>query len=296
MPDLAELARIRATRPTAIHEAAARRRARSLHAAVSERPLFLVAADHAARGALAVGGDPLAIANRERLLERLQLALAHERVDGVLATADIIDDLMLLGALDDKVVLASMNRGGLAGSAWELDDRFTGYDAAGIASMRFNGGKMLLRIDLDDLDTNPTIEACARAVADLAERGLTALVEPLPMRRTPEGRLVLSDELVDHVRAATVTAAFGSTSAHTWLKLPVSAEIERVLEASSLPTLLLGGDPGDDPERVFAGWRRALRCPTAMGLVPGRALLYPSSGDVAAAVDQAAEIVDGAAG
>lgn len=69
-----------------------------------------MAADHAARGALAVGGDPIAIANRERLLERLQLALGHERVDGVLATADIIDDLMVLAALDDKVVLASMNR------------------------------------------------------------------------------------------------------------------------------------------------------------------------------------------
>jgi len=84
------------------------------------------------------------------------------------------------------------------------------------------------------------------------------------------------------------------TSAHTWLKLPVSSEVERVLEATSLPALMLGGDPGSDPDRVFAGWRRALRCPTAMGLVPGRALLYPSSGDVAAAVDQAAEVVDSA--
>lgn len=293
LTDLAELARIRATRPAAVREAAAQRPVRSLHAAVAERRLLIVAADHSARGALKVGDDPLAMADRGRLLERLQLALSHERVDGVLATADIVDDLLLLGALDNKVVLASMNRGGLAGSAWELDDRFTGYDAAGIEAMGFDGGKMLLRIDLDDPDTNPTLEACARVVAELAARELTALVEPLPMRRTPDGRLVLSEELVDHVRAATVTAAFGSTSAHTWLKLPVSGEIEQVLRATSLPTLLLGGDPGNDPDRVFDGWRRALRCPTAMGLVPGRALLYPSSGDVAAAVDQAAQVVDG---
>jgi len=36
-----------------------------------------------------------------------------------------------------------MNRGGLQGAAFELDDRFTGYDAATIAAMGFDGGKML---------------------------------------------------------------------------------------------------------------------------------------------------------
>jgi hypothetical protein len=52
-------------------------------------------------------------------------------VDGLLATADIVEDLLLLGALENKVVLASMNRGGLQGSVFEMDDRLTGYDVAG---------------------------------------------------------------------------------------------------------------------------------------------------------------------
>ena len=46
------------------------------------------------------------------------------------APPDILEDLLLLGALDDKVVIGSMNRGGLAGTVFEIDDRFTGYDAA----------------------------------------------------------------------------------------------------------------------------------------------------------------------
>ena len=57
---------------------------------------------------------------------------------------------MLLGALEGKVVIGSMNRGGLDGATWTMDDRFTGYDAASIAANRLEGGKMLLRIDDTD--------------------------------------------------------------------------------------------------------------------------------------------------
>ena len=64
--------------------------------------------------------------SRTDLLDRLRAALADPGVDGVLATSDILDDLLLLGALEDKVVFSSMNRGGLAGAQFELDDRMTG--------------------------------------------------------------------------------------------------------------------------------------------------------------------------
>ena len=48
----------------------------------------------------------------------------------MLGTPDVIDDLLLLGALEDKVVIGSMNRGGLQRAAFELDDRFTAYRAS----------------------------------------------------------------------------------------------------------------------------------------------------------------------
>src|SRR5205814_9900011 len=107
---------------------------------------MLVAADQAGRAAMAVRGRPNAMASRVELLDRLQVALSRPGVDGVLGTPDVLEDLLLLGALDDKVVVGSMNRGGLLGTAFELDDRFTAYDAATIAAMRFDAGKMLLRI------------------------------------------------------------------------------------------------------------------------------------------------------
>src|SRR4051794_29904743 len=151
----------------------------------------------------------MAMADRIDLLERMSLALSRPGVDGVLGTADIIEDLLLLGALDDKVVIGSMNRGGLAGTAFELDDRFTGYDAATIADRGFDGGKMLFRIDPDDPATVVTMEACARAVNDLAGRGLMAMIEPFISHRVG-GRLHndLSPEAV--TRSVAVASGLGT--------------------------------------------------------------------------------------
>ena len=61
----------------------------------------------------------------------------------------------------------------------------------------------------------------------------------------------------------------------------------RVMETSTLPAVLLGGEIGDDQEGAYEKWRKALRLPTVQGLVVGRSLLYPVDGDVAGAVDTA---------
>jgi len=109
--------------------AAARKRASSLVG--TGGGLVVIAADHPARGALGAGGEPFAMADRVDLLARLCIALQHPGVGGVLGTADVLEELLLLGVLEGKVVIGSMNRGGLAGTVFEMDDRFTGYDAAG---------------------------------------------------------------------------------------------------------------------------------------------------------------------
>ena len=105
---------IRLEDPEAIARAA-KARAVATPASEARRQNFIVAADHPARGALAVGNDPVAMADRRQLLDRLQIALANPDVDGVLASPDIMDDLLLLGALEGKLLFGSMNRGGLSG-------------------------------------------------------------------------------------------------------------------------------------------------------------------------------------
>src|SRR5699024_12443737 len=137
---------------------------------------MIIAADHPARGALGVGSRGQAMASRTELLDRMREALAVPGVDGVLGTADILEDLLVMGALEDKLVFASMNRGGLQGGSWEIEDRFTAYDAASIRACGFDGGKMLTRIDLDDDRTSFILEASANAVTDLARHELIAKI------------------------------------------------------------------------------------------------------------------------
>ncbi|MER7726309.1 deoxyribose-phosphate aldolase [Streptomyces sp. NPDC096323] len=282
---LQTLMETRAQRPEAIAEAAQRRRRRPM--VQPSGRLMLVAADHPARGALAVRGRADAMANRVGLLDRLLTALERPGVDGVLGTPDVLEDLLLLGALDDKVVIGSMNRGGVPGTAFEIDDRFTAYDAASIQEMGFNAGKMLLRIDPSDPATASTLAGCAGAVSALADRRLPALVEPFWVERLPDGRAVNDLRPASMVRALAIAQGLGRTSAYTWLKVPVVENMEMVMEASTLPALLLGGDPPGSPDDTYASWEKALRLPTVRGLVAGRSLLYPPDDDVAAAVDTA---------
>ena len=255
---------------------------------------MIVAADHPARGALSVGSNPTAMNSRTELLDRLRTALADPGVDGVLATSEILDDLVLLGALDDKVVISSMNRGGLAGASFELDDRMTGATAASTAKARMNGAKMLTRIDLDDPGTLGTLTACAQAIDELAAEGLMAMVEPFLSSRR-DGKVVNDLRADAVIKSIHIAQGLGASSAYTWMKLPVVDEMERVMDATTLPTLLLGGDPQTAPDETFASWARALKIPAVRGLIVGRTLLYPKDGDVATAVATAVDMVRGGA-
>jgi DhnA family fructose-bisphosphate aldolase class Ia len=285
----AEVTELRSRDPQAIGRALAARRRRPSFLPEDGR-LMLVAADHPARGALAAQGRPAAMASRTDLLDRLRAALARPGVDGLLATADIAEDLLLLGALEDKVVVASMNRGGLAGASFELDDRMTGYDVAGVIAARFEAAKMLNRIDLDDPGTVRMLETTGRTISELARAGIAMMLEPFMSRRV-DGRVVndLTPDAV--IKSVHIAQGLGATSAYTWLKLPVVAEMERVMDATTLPTLLLGGDPSRRPEETYASWRDALALPAVRGLVIGRTLLYPPDDDVATAVDTAVALV-----
>jgi hypothetical protein len=287
--DVQELVAARADRPGAIAAAAAARRRPASWRGEHGR-MMIIAADHPARGALRAGADPLAMGNRADLLRRICTALERPGVNGVLGTPDILEDLLLLGALDDKVVIGSMNRGGLAGTSFEMDDRFTAYDGDSLAAAGFSGGKMLLRIDPDDAGTVATLESCGRAVRDLAGHGLMAMVEPFISHRF-DGRVRNELTAEAMIRAMTVAAGLGTTSAYTWLKVPVVDEMERVMAATTLPALILGGEVSDDADATYVRWSKALVLPTVQGLVIGRSLLYPPGGDVAAAVDRAVSLL-----
>ena len=253
--------------------------------------MLLLAADHTARGKLAIGSDPMAASDRRSLLERLLTGLADPRVDGVLGSADVLEELALLGALDGRLAIGTMNRGGIAGAHWELDDRVTAYDVEHVLSLGLDGGKTLLRIEATDPGVPRTLETVARITSALADAGTMALIEPLPYRRRPDGGVELDPSEDALIRTVAIASGLGSSSAHTWLKIPATVDPARVAAATTCPILLLGGDAGREHDRVFDAWERALQVHNIRGLVPGRALLYPEILSVRGAVDRAATLV-----
>ena len=274
--------------PNAAAKALKKRTRRKL---ITDGRLFIVAADHTARGMLGVGDEPFAMADRRRLLDALLVALANPQVDGVLGSSDVIDELALLGALDSKLVFGTMNRGGIMGAKWELDDRMTAYTPQEIALRGLDGGKVLLRLADDDAGTARTLEACAKVVTQMADLKLPIMVEPLPYTGGNGGPAKLIDDDDKLLRAVSIASGLGSSSAYTWLKVPAGSQVERMMAATTLPGLILGGTPGPDPQATYASWERAMKVPNVRGLVVGRSLLIPRDGDVASAIARAARIV-----
>ncbi len=255
--------------------------------------LLILAADHTARGMIAVGDDPLAVADRYTLLDNIMRGLSVPGVDGVMASADILEELAWLGALEGRVTVGTINRGGIKGAAWELDDRITAYDPDHIAEAGVDAGKLLLRIEFTDPGVASTIEMCAAVVTSLADQGIPVLVEPLPYLKDDAGRAYLDTRDEELIRAVAIASGLGSSSAHTWLKIPSTARMAEVAATTTMPILLLGGDPGAGLPAVVDGWQQAMREPNVRGLIPGRALLYPHDGDVEGIVATAAHIVHG---
>ena len=283
------LLKARVFEPEAFTKALVNRSRRSPQGA--DGKLLLVAADHTARGKISMAGDPVAMADRRTLLDHLTRVLSNPGVDGVLGSADVLEELAWLGALENKLAIGTMNRGGIIGALWELDDRVTSYDVDHIESMGLDGGKTLLRIDYSDPAVARTIETVASITTQLADRKLLSMIEPLPYMKDTKGKAILNPSDDALITVVAIASGLGSSSAYTWLKVPASNRMDEVAGATTLPILMLGGDPSAGIDPIFDLWEKGMGEPNVRGLLAGRTLLYPPDGDVESATSRAATIV-----
>jgi len=279
---------------------AARARIRRERLAPSGK-LNILAADHPARNVTKVGNAPLAMADRRDYLARILRVLSSDRVDGIMATMDILEDLLTIDGLlrdagapvllDGRVLIGSLNRGGLAGSAWELDDPVTGVTPSTCCEWRLDGAKLLLRVDYAEPASLHTLRACAAAINESNARGLPMFLEPLPVIRTDKGYVVVKTAEA-LARLAGVASALGDSSRYMWLKLPHCDEYETVARATTLPILLLGGESAGDPAPFLRQLGSAMAAGTNVrGALVGRNVLYPGAEDPLAMAEAAGGIV-----
>lgn len=250
--------------------------------------LNIVAADHPARGSIAVGDDPFAMGDRHDLLARLVYVLQSDLMDGVLGSMDLLEELLVLhelkkengkGFLDGKAMIASLNRGGYPGAAWELNDPITGTDAATCRQMNLDGAKMLFRMDPGSNDSLKTLMECVRGIRDMSSENLPIFLEPLPVEKADKSYKVIKDANL-LAELVSVTAALGNTSRYVWLKLPFTKNFEKVVRATTLPIVILGGGKSSNISEILTNLDSALHAGHQVrGAMFGRNLLYPDAVD-----------------
>ena len=255
----------------------------------SDGRLNILAADHPARRVTKVGDDPSRMTNRHSYLARIVRVLQSDVVDGVMATMDVLEDLLILhrlilkaggpALLDNRVLIGSLNRGGLAGSSWEMDDPVTGASPATCAAMGLDGAKLLLRICDDEPASLDTILYCAEAITEMNALGLPTFLEPLPVVKV-DGSYKVVKEAEALAKIVGVASALGDSSRHLWLKLPYCKDYEVVARATTLPILLLGGESVGDATPLLREIEAGLAAgPNVRGALVGRNVLFPGPED-----------------
>lgn len=295
-----EITSVRAGRPGYILDIAQKRRRREKF--VPDGKLNVVAADHPARGSLSVGDEPFAMADRHDLLARLVYTLGSEWVDGVLGGMDILEDLLILhglmseegeGFLNGKLLITSLNRGGLPGAVWELDDPITGTDAMTCEEYGIDAAKMLLRVDLTSKDSIKTIEYCVNGVREMNSKNLPIFLEPLPVVRHQNSYQVVN-EPDPLIKLIGVTSALGDSSRNIWLKIPYTNEFNRVVASTTLPVVILGGDRNSGLTELLNDLQGALTSGHQVrGTMYGRNVLYPKKSDPFQVADVIGKLVHG---
>jgi DhnA family fructose-bisphosphate aldolase class Ia len=195
-------------------------------------PALVLAADHRAR----------AVLTTENWAEFFgALAQAMPSCDGILATAQPLTGLAEAGHVTARHrTYLSINRTGLAGSVFELDDRLVA-SVPRAAADGWSGVKHMTRIGMDDPLTAPALELLGQVLEQARQAELEALIEPLVWH---EGRIRRDADAI--VLAAVIAHDMGAPV----IKVPVPAAppgherqraVARVVASVGVPVLFLGG-------------------------------------------------------
>ncbi|MFX1357600.1 MAG: hypothetical protein ACFFA8_09955 [Promethearchaeota archaeon] len=255
--------------------------------------LVIIAADHPARRVTKVGSNELAMGNRQEYLGRIIRVLMLDQVDGIMATPDIMDDLIICNYIfkksggrsfiDNKILIGSTNRGGLFGSPYEMYDPVTAYNIDDIKHNELDGAKMMIRIDLNSKFakySQKTLKICSNLVRKCNEYGIPSFIEALPVEYTDKGIYKISKSSIELIKTVGIVTALGGSSANIWLKVPYVNNFEAVAKSTTFPILILGGESHENPFQFLKNIKTALSSgENIKGCLAGRNILYPGDDD-----------------
>lgn len=252
--------------------------------------LNILAADHPARNVTNVGDNPIGIANRYEYLGRILRVITNPEIDGLMATSDVLEDVLCVdyiqtksGAesfLDEKLLIPSANRSGLNGYNYEMYDFTTSVNPEQASIMKYDGVKYLLRFDREDRYTTETMIHLAKEMNKCIEFKLPIFLEPLPGKNMKNGSFELDKTAEALIKIAGIASAMGKSSFYTWLKLPYTEGYELVAKSTTLPILMLGGSSKGNPVPILQDFVRGMQAGSNVrGTLVGRNVIFPGDDD-----------------
>jgi len=201
-------------------------------------------------------GEPV---ERRELLDRTIEALSIPEVDGVIGSADILEELTLLNMLEHRLVYC-----------------LSGPSASTIAASHFDGAMIL--------DPDPSV--IRDQVAEMAANGLPAIAGLTIGEAGDE----FESSWKEWIGPMSQITSKVTTGAGLWLTIPAISGVSHIAEWSGFPVLMRDTDVPIHP----ASWQSFFESElplTIRGMVPGVSALFPIEGSVAEATATIARAV-----
>lgn len=249
--------------------------------------LVFAAADHNARMINEYKGNPIGLSNRREYLTRLVRMLQSDSVDGVEATSDIIEELIIINKirkdagekdfLKGKMLVGTVNRGGLKNTIWEMDDLPVCFTVERINKLNMDGVKFMIRINPMDERAKYTVKYCADAINEAEKYGLPVFIEALYVETTENGFAMKTDS-ESLCKVVGVVGALGCTGANKWIEVPLNNEYHIPVGATTCPVFVVPDEIESEPEAVVKEYTKEIGiADNIRGILLGRNVMYNES-------------------
>ncbi len=253
-----------------------------------KRVLVLAAADHNARMINEYKGNPIGLSNRRDYLSRLVRILTSDKVDGLEAAPDIIEEVLIINYLrkkegypdflDGKMMIGTVNRGGLRDSAWEMDDMCTCFTVERLVKLRMDGAKFMIRINPRETESRHTLRYCAETVNAAEKQGLPVFIEALFVETDENGHFVVKTDTESLCKVVGVVSALGCTSTQKWIELPRNPDYPAPAGAAACSVLVVPDESETETSSIIREYTKEKGIhPNVRGILLGRNVMFHDS-------------------
>lgn len=229
-----------------------------------------------------------AVVDRRELLDRIIEALSIPEVDGVVGSADLLEELTLLNVLERRLAFCTASGDPHVGALGGSEGSRGGVSSSTIVAGHFDGAVLTRRWGANGSVRSSQPWSIAADVAEFAAHRLPTIVD-LTLS-DPGGRDEFDTTWADWIEPLHSTTSALATGAGVWITVPAISGLAHLAEATGFPVLMRDTDVPIHP----SAWKEffATELPlTIRGMLPGVSALFPLEGSVAEATASIARAV-----